>query len=303
MHIFVAGGTGFLGRQIVRELLANGHRISLLIHHNLPEEFQSKCDIYHGNITSFSWSDLEADLPDVIIHLARIPGRFLPGRLSGGIRGWYANHRLLSWMKNRETPPVLLYTSGTLVYGSKDDLPVDETFPIQPISFQKYYSLAEHPILNELNGSLPVRIIRPPWVFGAGSWFTSFYYKPMQEEGYVPVYGTGNQFVTLIALEEFARIVGCISEAGTGNDIYNTVSNQPVRQHQFARLLSEISGLPERRITESQLRRKYGSTVTEALTHSLYVQTKHEYLYSTAPNTLPKLRQQLREVIDRLKTI
>ena len=297
MHVFIAGGTGFLGRQVVREFFNAGHRVSLLIHRTLSEPLPHTCHTYHGNITNFRWSELEADLPDVIIHLARIPGRFLPGRLTGGLQGRAANHRLITWMRQLERPPLLLFTSGTLVYGSQESLPIDEQSPMQPISFQKYYALAEYPVLKALSSSLPTRIIRPPWVFGRGSWFYQFYKKPMQQEGFVPVYGSGSQYMSLISLEEFGQLVRLIAETSTGNDIFNTVSNMPVRQHQFAGLLSEISGLPCQTITTDQLHRKYGKTVAEALTHSLFVQTKHSRLYQIEPEPLEKLKRQLETVL------
>lgn len=301
MHIFIAGGTGFLGSQVVRELINAGHRVSLLQHRNTIGALQESLTTYHGTITTFRWSELEADLPDIIIHFARIPGRFLPGRLTGGLQGRLANQRLISWMRNLQHPPLLLYTSGTLVYGSQGSLPVDEHSPMQPISFQKFYALAEHPIIKALPTSLPVGIIRPPWVFGPGSWFGQFYQKPMKEQGYVPVYGSGNQYMSLTSLKEFGETVRIIAEAESTNDIFNVVRNKPIKQKQFAELLSEISGLPCHTISEKQLRQKYGRTVTEALTHSLFVQTKHSNLYQTAPEPVNKLRLELKELIEHIQ--
>src|SRR5262249_36837300 len=144
----------------------------------------------HGSIERFSWRTLEADPPDVIFHLARIPR-------SGGVRAHLtrlrnriANERLLLWLMSTPRPPLLVYVGGTLAYGSHGDTLVTEETPLSPTSFARHYHVGEKPWLRaQRGGDAPVMIARPAWVLGAGSWFEAYLRSTIREEGFVPLYG------------------------------------------------------------------------------------------------------------------
>ena len=76
----VLGGTGFMGSHFIDLLLRQDVAVSVLLHHRAA--IQQGLRILHGDLGRFDWTQLEADLPDVIVHFARIPGLLLWPSLS-----------------------------------------------------------------------------------------------------------------------------------------------------------------------------------------------------------------------------
>lgn len=71
MRIFVTGGTGFIGRQVVRELAEEGHRLLLLSRQHGEALSSLDADVVHGDLSNGAWKDVVAGFaPQVSIHLA-----------------------------------------------------------------------------------------------------------------------------------------------------------------------------------------------------------------------------------------
>lgn len=275
--VLLIGATGFIGNEVTRRFAGTGVRLRLLAHHNRPEvPASANFEQLNGGIQTFDWQRLDDDLPDTIIHLARISGKSTSGRYLAGIRGYRANKRLLDWSRSHTTPPHIIYASGTLVYGSQGDSPVDERAPVRPISFQRSYIRAEKPFFS--TSGLPdkhVSILRPPWVYGPGSWFKQFYHDVMEREGCVPQYGDGKNYMSLVSLNDCTRMIVEIARKSNGGAIYNLHAGKTLQQCDFCEILSRLTGKPVRMRTNRWLRTKYGRVVTEALTFSLIVTSIH----------------------------
>src|SRR5919198_637262 len=92
-HVFVTGGTGVLGRPVVRSLLAQGHRVRVLAHS--PENGRTisqlgaepvQADLFDPTTLARALGDAEA-----VLHLAtRIP----PSNRMGKAAAWAENDRL-----------------------------------------------------------------------------------------------------------------------------------------------------------------------------------------------------------------
>lgn len=275
-NILVLGGSGFIGSAVVKKLSDEGCRIRMLVHRNRPAGQDSTVEQICGDITRFDWNNLNNDPPDAIIHLARISGGSSPGRYLASLRGQLANRRLIRWLESVEQPPMLIYASGSLVYGSRGTSPVDEDTPLNPASFQRSYMLAELPFLKALKkGRLPVSIVRPPWVYGPDSWFRQFYHDEMEKEGVVPQYGDGSNLMSLIHVNDCASQIIMLARERAAGIIANLVSGRAITHSEFCRLLSGLTGKKIREISSRDLKRKYGKTVHEALTFSADMRSKH----------------------------
>ena len=280
-HVLVLGGGGFIGRAVVADLLGRGCRVTGLVRNTpLPEGAVS----VRGDIRDFDWRQLEADLPDAIVHLARIPGRRRLSRWWAGRQGKRASERLLRWLESLDRPPHSVYVSGTLVYGDRGTLPTDESAPLHPIAFQRDYVKAELPFLEAL-GRLPVSVVRPPWVIGPGSWFQQFYVQAVRYSGKLTQFGAGQNLMSLIQVQDCAAQISAVALGGEAvrGRIFNTCAVPAITHEAFVRLSAEVLGCGITKVSESELRRKYGQTVYEALTFSMDVRSR-EALIRDFPN-------------------
>lgn len=296
-HIWVLGGSGFLGRAVIKELTQRGHRVSGLYRKTiLPEGVKA----VSGNISSFPWATLEEDMPDAIIHLARIPGRRKISRFLAGLRGKRASNRLLGWIRSLANPPHIIFVSGTLVYGNQFGGIATEDTPLNPIAFQRDYFKAEMPFLEMLESkTLPVSIVRPPWIIGPGSWFSQFYYTSAKKSGSITQFGDGKNLMSLIHVQDCASQIVDITEQSDFGQVYNLCSCPPISHEQFLQLTARETGAKIELMSSIDLRKKYGKTVWEALTFSRHVKsTKSAVLEHT--NSYPLAEEAIKSVVAML---
>lgn len=273
------GGTGFIGASLVRRLRAAGVRTSCLVHRTAPPD--GDVSVIRGSIGRFPWQTLAADPPDVIFHLARIAGR---GPIRGPltrVRNRVANERLVLALERWERPPLVVYVGGTLAYGSHGDDLVTEETPLAPTSFSRDYHTAEVPWLRALRAqAVPVIVTRPAWVLGPGAWFAAFYRRFIEAERAVPLYGRGDNWMSIVHVDDCAGQLAHAARHALPMSIVNVFGGAPVRQAELAARLSRLTRLPIRNIALDDFERRSGRAVREAFEFSCRVGTVHEALHA-----------------------
>jgi nucleoside-diphosphate-sugar epimerase len=180
-NIWILGGTGFIGKALVKYLSnSENFLLHLLVHKNIPYKFLEPFSVYTGSLENFDFLWMEKYPPDIIFHLARLGGsNAISRRISSG-KGEKANLRLIQFLLKLKTTPVIVYVSGSLMYGNqKNESPADENSTLNPISYARYYYRAEEPWLKaQHSGQLNIRFARPGWILGQDSWFRIFYREP-----------------------------------------------------------------------------------------------------------------------------
>ena len=88
---------------------------------------------------------------------------------------------------------------------------------------------------------MKVSIVRPPWIIGNGSWFYSFFLNTSKKYGFVPVYGNGENWMSLIDVEDCAGlIINIIKNCKPSTYTIYIAPEQYVKQIDFCRELSNI---------------------------------------------------------------
>ena len=298
--VFLLGGSGYLGSAVVRKLVETGVRVRMLVHTSEGENRNPLIEKIPGSMATFDWKSLQHDLPDAILHMARISGRTGTGRLIAGYRGYYANSRMIRQLASIPASPRVIFTSGTLVYGSCGPEPADERTPLNPVGFQRYYVKAEYPFLGALGSdTVPVSIVRPPWIYGPGSWFRQFYYSSIIKSGVVPQFGNGANLMSLIHVDDCAALIKKVATMGATGTVYNLHTGSALTNETFCRILADITGSKVGIIPDEVLLRKYGKTVYEALTFSLNSTSRHKMIRDF-PAAYVDHRSGLRQVIAQL---
>lgn len=280
-NIWILGGTGFIGKALVKRVSDSGdYKLHLLVHQNIPYRLLEPFAIFTGDLTSFDLSWMEKYPPDIIFHLARLGGANVVARGFSARKGAKANERLIQFLSGMETPPVVVYVSGSLMYGNQQSGAVaDENSPLKPVSYARYYYRAEDPWLQaQRSGLLDVRFARPGWIIGSDSWFRIFYRDYFLRSGKVPLYGDGRQLMSLIHLDDCAAQILNLAENGGRGQNLNVFTGQPVTQKDFAECVASCLNAEIELVPESKIRKLYGKTVAEALTSSIPMITNYPEL-------------------------
>jgi nucleoside-diphosphate-sugar epimerase len=273
-HALVLGGSGYIGAWLVRTLAAAGIRTSCLVHRRPPPVPGVRA--LTGSIDRFRWRTLEDDPPDVVFHLARIPRRRRFDAPVIRARNRAASARLLYWLASCPRPPLAVFVGGTLAYGSHGEAVVTEETELSPVSFSRDYHAAEVPWLQARAGDdAPLIIARPAWVLGPGSWFETYYGRPIREERIVPLYGEGANWMSLVHVEDAAGLLLHLARRAPPMTVMNLATGPTLRQRELTDRLTRLTGLPIRPISLDEITARHGRAVREAFVFSARVETIH----------------------------
>ncbi|WP_372934950.1 NAD-dependent epimerase/dehydratase family protein [Mariniphaga sediminis] len=303
-NIWIFGATGFIGQALFEHLAANTpHRLFLLLHRKTLFRKYEGYNTFMGSLSDFDDSLFERYPPDVIFHLARFSGSNTLTRRLASLKGAKANQRLVEVLKRLDKPPVVVYVSGSLMYGSqKEGTFATEDFPLTPTAYAEYYIRGELPwIQAQEKGTLDIRFARPGWIVGSSSWFREFFWNYYLKTGNVPYYGDGSQLMSVVSLPDCARLIARLAAKGAQRQNLNIFSMAPLSQKMFSEMLAGKLNAATVRIPKQDLLRRYGKTVASALTSSTPLATLYPEWYEDFQPLTPDLETVFDDVLAHLK--
>ena len=231
MRVAVTGATGFLGRNLIPELLAQGQEVRTLTRRPVAP------------VTTGTTS-LPLDLPaapdtvaeavdgcDVLIHLAW-----------GGLPNYGSSHHLehelplhTSFLSNalRSGVPHVVAAGTCFEYGLAEGL-LEETTPARPTTLYAEAKVRLHDAVSSVAGALGGSLtwLRPFYVFGPGQPPTTLWGQlhAAMERGDVefPMSG-GEQTRDYLDVEQIALLMAEISVRAGENSVLNVCSGRPTR--------------------------------------------------------------------------
>ncbi|MDK2384492.1 MAG: NAD-dependent epimerase/dehydratase family protein [Candidatus Korarchaeota archaeon] len=246
MKVLVTGGSGFIGRSVLEELLLRGHDvISLdLIEPSIAVPFVV------GDIRDFETLRNAARGVNAIIHLAAIvsaveamekPLDTFRTNVEGTLN--------VAETARRENAKVV-YAGSVAVYGEPKSLPVSEDHPVHPTNIYGSTKLAGESILLGYSGSygLPVTSLRFFNVYGPHMKpgpYAGVIYKFLERlKGGKPlrIEGDGKQTRDFVYVGDVARaVVLALESDATG--VYNVGTGREISILELARLLFSLTGM------------------------------------------------------------
>ncbi len=145
MKVLVIGGAGYIGSHVVKELMANGHKVTVFdnLSSGLRENLFKENDFIYGNIL------IERDLDlafargfDAFVHLAAFkaagesmvePEKYSINNITGTLNIMNA--------AVKHNCKIMIFSSSAATFGEPQYLPIDENHPQNPINYYGFTKL------------------------------------------------------------------------------------------------------------------------------------------------------------------
>jgi len=235
MHVLITGGTGFIGRALARELLAQGHAVSVLTRDRVRA-----AAVLPAGVTPVE--QLAGLAPQAVVNLA---GENLGAhRWNAARKHAFVDSRagatltLVGWMRSLAQPPQVL-VSGSAVgyYGARgDEALTEEAAP--GCEFQSELCAGWEAAACGAE-ALGVRVcrIRIGVVLGRGGGALAAMKLPFQL-GLGGHLGSGAQWMSWIHRADLVGLILWLLGGGTRSGAWNATAPQPVTNREFARALA-----------------------------------------------------------------
>jgi nucleoside-diphosphate-sugar epimerase len=176
VKVFVTGGTGFIGGEVVRQLRARGDEVVCLARN--PEKAEKVtalgCELVSGDLGDTEAIRKGMEGCDAVIHAAAmyevgIPAKQHPAMYEANVRG---TERVLRAAQEAGIPKIV-YVSTVGVFGNTHRKVVDEAYEHPGKAFTSYYEetkLEAHRVARRMiaEEKLPCTIVQPGGVYGPG---------------------------------------------------------------------------------------------------------------------------------------
>jgi dihydroflavonol-4-reductase len=174
VKVFVTGGTGFIGGEIVRQLRARGDEVVCLVRN--PEKGKTVaalgCELAAGDLSDEAALRTGMEGCDALIHAAAmyevgIPANQRPAMWETNVAG---TERVMK-VALEEKVPRIVYVSTVGIFGNTHKQVVDESYKNPETDFTSYYEetkLEAHKVVQRMidEQGLPAIIVQPGGVYG-----------------------------------------------------------------------------------------------------------------------------------------
>jgi nucleoside-diphosphate-sugar epimerase len=233
MHVFLTGGSGYLGRRTLPALLAAGHTVSALARSVASARTVAGLGAtpVRGDLTDVAVLRAGAATADGVIHLG-----------SSGEDTAAVDRAAAAALQAGVGAGPYVHTGGTWVYGSAQT-PVDESAPYRAPAITAWREGVEREVLDRAReGGRPVLVL-PGLVYGAGEGIPQqALVEAGRADGVVRCVGEGRNRWGLVHVEDIAALYVLALEAQPGAR-FNGVA-EAVAQRDVADALAQAPGNP-----------------------------------------------------------
>jgi dihydroflavonol-4-reductase len=176
VRVFVTGGTGFIGGEIVRQLRDRGDEVACLVRSpgKATKLRELGCDLVIGSLGDGTAIRQGMKGCDAVIHAAAmyevgIPAKQRPAMWEANVTG---TERVMKAALEEKIPRIV-YVSTVGIFGNTHKQVVDESYRNPETDFTSYYEetkLEAHKLVQKMvdEQELPAIIVQPGGVYGPG---------------------------------------------------------------------------------------------------------------------------------------
>ena len=240
MHIFITGGTGLIGRQLCKSLLAQGHELTVLSRN--PASVPAKCGAgVHAMAGLDEW---QADQTfDAVINLAGEP--IVDAR-------WTAQRKQVLWDSRvsltkslvqriaaaRHKPRVLLSGSAIGYYGNRGDAVLDESAAAGEDFAAILCKTWEEAALDAEKSGVRVCLLRTGLVLSRHGGLLGRMLLPFKL-GLGARLGDGTQWMSWVHIEDYVGMLLRLLDNAQASGPYNMTAPQPLTNKEFTAALAK----------------------------------------------------------------
>lgn len=232
MHVFLTGGTGYIGAAVLDALIKAGHHVTALVRD--PEkaarlEARGATPVMGELVTPKRYL-AQATAADAVVHTA----------FESTPRGPAADQQFLDAvlpaLAGAAAPRAFLYTSGIWVLGNCPE-PADEAAGLRPVAKVAWRPGHETQVLNAASPTLRTAVVRPGIVYGGADGIVSDMLKDALN-GLVRVIGNGRNRWPLVYHRDlgdlYVRILATADAAG----VFHATDDQDERVADIAEAIA-----------------------------------------------------------------
>lgn len=214
--VLVTGASGFIGVHLVRLLIARGRLVSCLVRATSPvsELLAAGAALVTGDVNDRAAVSRAIALSNarVVFHLAGLVRAMTSEDfMRVNARGVEAVAAACTEQAQR---PVLLLVSSLAAAGPSGETPKMESDPAMPVSDYGRSKFAGEEMAARYAGALPITIVRPCAVFGAGDHGMYEIFRAVARSGIHVVHGRGDGRISLIAAADLVECLVLAAERG-----------------------------------------------------------------------------------------
>lgn len=244
MRVFVTGATGFIGRELVRQLVAANHDVLGLARNPARaagiEQLGARSIV--GDVRDAAIVRTGVRDADAVAHLA------LPRAGEGNLRASQDTYTrgtevLLEACRGMSLRSFVLASGALGIYRHDPDAWIDETAPEAPsaAAMAARHAIDERVRRAHRDADLPAVILRPPIVYGRGGAFREFFLGLLRR-GLFRVPGDGSYWLDFVHLEDCATAYRLAMERAPAGETLLVVDDEPVTMRAFADFLAREMG-------------------------------------------------------------
>jgi nucleoside-diphosphate-sugar epimerase len=275
MHIFVSGGTGVIGKRAVRLMIANGHRVTMLVRTaGIPERIPGVAHVVGGLFDRPALQEFVAG-HDAVVNLAtHMPS---PSWKMIFRNAWRENDRIRTiGVANLAATAAsagiarFVQESFAMTYPDSGDRWIDETTPIAPAPYNATVIDAERSVASFAEQGGVGVTLRFAALYGPDADQTKSYIAGVNW-GWAALPGTPDAFISSISHDDAASAV--IAALALPGGTYNVCDDEPVRRDVYFASLADALGQRPPRFVPHWSTPLFGA-VGETLARSLRISNR-----------------------------
>ncbi|MEV6541358.1 NAD-dependent epimerase/dehydratase family protein [Streptomyces sp. NPDC051665] len=237
MRIFLTGGSGYIGRATIAELVRRGHSVEALARSEQAAQAVTGAGAVEvrGGLADLDVLNHAAARADAVIHLAQASSADM-------------DLAAATAMQDGVGAGPYVHTGGTWVYGDTDGVQ-DESAPWNPPGVVAWRRSVEDAVsARATEGGRPV-VVQPGLLYGGDNRLIEhFFIAPGKLRGAVPYIGTGANRWSLVHIDDMATLYAAALSAKAGS-VYIGVGEGHPTMKQVAEAAARGAGLDGRTVS------------------------------------------------------